>query len=68
VLQRTPYNAGIFDVADLDEARGIILTPEISRTTHERWSREAPYLASPIAEQLNATDSSSVLDYGWGVG
>src|SRR5215469_16850292 len=68
MLRRTSYNARIFDAATLDEAQRIILTPENGRTTHERWNRETPYLASLIAEQLNVTDSSLVLDYGCGVG
>jgi autotransporter strand-loop-strand O-heptosyltransferase len=68
MLQNPSYNVGIFDVADLDEARRIILTPEGGCTTHERWDRETPYLSSLIAENLTLTEHSVVVDYGCGIG
>jgi autotransporter strand-loop-strand O-heptosyltransferase len=66
--QNASYDAGIFDVGNLDEAQRIILTPENGRTTHERWDSETPYLTSLVAENLKLTASSVVVDYGCGVG
>jgi SAM-dependent methyltransferase len=62
------YNAGIFDVADLDGARRIILTPEGGQTTDQRWNCETPYLTGLIADNLKLTAGSVVVDYGCGVG
>ncbi|WP_157450487.1 hypothetical protein [Bradyrhizobium sp. ARR65] len=40
MLQNTAYNTTLFDVATLDEAKRIILSPESGRTTDERWAQE----------------------------
>jgi SAM-dependent methyltransferase len=66
--QKPSYYPGIFDVADLHDARRIILTPEGGLTTDERWESETPYLAGLIAENLKLSTSSVVVDYGCGVG
>jgi autotransporter strand-loop-strand O-heptosyltransferase len=66
--QKPPYHPGIFDVADLHDARRIILTPEGGLTTDERWESETPYLAGLIAENLKLSTRSVVVDYGCGVG
>ena len=41
------YHPGVFDVNDIAQAMGIILTPEGS-TTEERWQTETPYVADLI--------------------
>jgi len=62
------YNSGIFDVANLDDARRIILTSEAGLSTDERWQSETPYLVGLVGEHLQLTAASVVLDYGCGVG
>jgi autotransporter strand-loop-strand O-heptosyltransferase len=62
------YNSAVFDVANLDDARRIILTPEGGLTTQERWETETPYLTGLVAENLKLTAGSVVVDYGCGVG
>lgn len=61
------YDASVFDVANVDEAKRIILTPENS-TTEERWQVETPYLAALIAEHLPIDRGTLLLDYGCGIG
>lgn len=62
------YNPAIFDVADLDSARRIILTAGPDLGTEERWERETPYLADLAADRLKLTPDKLLLDYGCGVG
>jgi SAM-dependent methyltransferase len=62
------YNSGIFEVANLDDARRIILTPEGGLTTDERWESETPYLVGLVAENLQLTADSVIVDYGCGIG
>jgi autotransporter strand-loop-strand O-heptosyltransferase len=66
--QKPTYHPEIFDVAELHDARRIILTPEGGLTTDERWESETPYLAGLIAENLKLSTRSVVVDYGCGVG
>ena len=61
------YDASVFDVANVDEAKRIILTPENS-TTEERWQVETPYLAALITEHLPIDRGTLLLDYGCGIG
>ena len=61
------YDASVFDVADLDAAKRIILTPENS-TTQERWAVETPYLVELIAAHLPIDRETVLLDYGCGIG
>jgi len=61
------YNPAIFETANLDAARRIILTPE-GATTEQRWATETPYLAGLIADVFPLTEHSLVLDYGCGIG
>jgi SAM-dependent methyltransferase len=61
------YHPGIFDVATMRDAMGIILTPEDSTTEH-RWATETPYVVDLIARGVKLTQQSLVLDYGCGVG
>jgi autotransporter strand-loop-strand O-heptosyltransferase len=66
--QKPSYNSGVFEVANMDDARRIILTPEGGLTTEERWESETPYLARLVAENLKLSTRSVVVDYGCGVG
>lgn len=61
------YNPGVFAVASIEQAMEIILTPEDS-STEQRWRTETPYLAGLIAESIELTTDSLVLDYGCGIG
>jgi len=61
------YNPAVFNVNDIPQAMSIIMTPEGS-TTADRWEKETPYLADLIAEHLNITPDSLLLDYGCGIG
>jgi 2-polyprenyl-3-methyl-5-hydroxy-6-metoxy-1,4-benzoquinol methylase len=61
------YNPSVFDVDDLAQAMGIILTPE-GQTTESRWNTETPYVADLIGQAINITPDSVILDYGCGVG
>lgn len=62
------FTPEVFEVADLDQAKGVILTGEPSATTDERWAKETPFLAADIAERLTLNAESRVLDYGCGIG
>jgi SAM-dependent methyltransferase len=62
------YSPQVFDVANLSDAMGIILTPEGGATTDERWMRETPYLADLILSRFDLNSESLVLDYGCGIG
>lgn len=62
------YRPEIFDVADITQAKGIILTPEGKRSTDERWRKETPYLVDLIGAKTSINKGSIVLDYGCGVG
>ena len=61
------YNAEVFDVRSIDEAKRIILTDE-DGATEERWQRETPYLVEHIVDFLAPNDGSLLLDYGCGIG
>jgi SAM-dependent methyltransferase len=65
--QKLTYNPSIFDVRNLGEAKGIILTPEGSTTEH-RWEVETPYVAELIGRTVTFGSESVVLDYGCGIG
>jgi tetratricopeptide (TPR) repeat protein len=65
----TTYNAKIFDVKDIQEAKNIILTPEAGMQTDERWEIETNYLSKEIQNYFNELDENSiVVDYGCGIG
>jgi len=61
------YDASVFDVADVEAAKRIILTPENS-TTQQRWAVETPYLTGLIAKHVPLDRNSILLDYGCGIG
>jgi SAM-dependent methyltransferase len=67
-MQDTVYNPQVFDVANLQHAKQIILTPE-GGSTVERWAKETPYLVNWIVENAPwLAPNHVVLDYGCGVG
>jgi len=62
------YCPEIFDVADIEQAKRIILTPQPGTTTEERWEKETIFLADQIGMFLKPDENSIVLDYGCGIG
>ncbi len=63
------YYPEIFNVADIDAAKDVILTNEgPGADTETRWSVETPYVMSLIAGALAPTPETLVLDYGCGIG
>lgn len=61
------YLPSVFDVANQDAAKRIILTADGASTDH-RWSTETPYLADLVTRAVPLTDASLLLDYGCGIG
>jgi 2-polyprenyl-3-methyl-5-hydroxy-6-metoxy-1,4-benzoquinol methylase len=61
------YYPHVFHVKDIQQAMGIILTPEGS-TTEERWQTETPYVANLIHDALAITSETIIVDYGCGIG
>ena len=62
------YDPSIFSVDTLAQAKRIILTPEIGRSTDERWARETPHICDLITNQMVINGDSIIVDYGCGVG
>ena len=62
------YRPEVFNPKSLQEARRIILTPEPTVSTDQRWETETPYLVDALAAQLAPDRASLVLDYGCGIG
>ena len=62
------YKPQVFDVADIQQAKNIILTPEGGASTEERWEKETVYLVQAIGEFIQPTPETLILDYGCGVG
>jgi SAM-dependent methyltransferase len=62
------YSPQVFDVLNLESARGIILTQEGAASTDERWVTETPYLTDLIENSLSITSETVLIDYGCGVG
>lgn len=61
------YHPERFDAPTEQQARSIILTGEGS-TTEERWRTETPWICGLIAETIELTSTSIVVDYGCGIG
>jgi SAM-dependent methyltransferase len=59
------YDPRIFVCRTSEEARQIILTPEVGLSTNERWERETAYLSEMI---IWPDDARLVIDYGCGIG
>src|SRR5262249_36782985 len=63
------YRPEIFDAADMQRAKQIILTTEgPGADTETRWAIETPYLMQLLREKLELQSDMVVLDYGCGVG
>jgi SAM-dependent methyltransferase len=58
------YAPQVYDRNSLEEARAIILTPEVGLTTEERWALETEWLRS----RIGFPDGGLVLDIGCGIG
>lgn len=65
---RFTYNPAVFDVTNPVDAMRIILTPEDTATSEQRWTKETPYLADLIAGAMTIGPGDVILDYGCGVG
>lgn len=57
-----------FEVANIEQAKSVIVTPERGTTTEERWQKETPYLVGDIAQRPPIGPETTVLDYGCGIG
>jgi ubiquinone/menaquinone biosynthesis C-methylase UbiE len=66
--EEATYYPQIFNSPSEFHAKGIILTPEGSQPTNERWIKETPYLIDLILESVKLDENSLVLDYGCGIG
>jgi SAM-dependent methyltransferase len=63
------YYPEIFDAADLQRAKEIILTNEgPGADTEARWAIETPYLMELMRQVFSLRSDTVVLDYGCGVG
>jgi len=62
------YQPQVFERPTLEEAQGIILTPENGRSTAERWQSETPYLVDKVLQGLRESQARLVMDFGCGVG
>ncbi|MDB5422784.1 MAG: Methyltransferase type 11 [Phenylobacterium sp.] len=67
-LPTVTYSPAVFDVADEDAARRIILTPDYGESTETRWERETPYVTALAVGQLALRPSDLVVDFGCGIG
>ncbi len=66
-LKEVTYDPSIFmDIATVDDAVRVILTPEDGMTSAHRWKAEAPYLMDLIGKHI--AQGATVLDYGCGIG
>ena len=61
------YDPSAFDVANIEQAKRIILTPQ-NTTTEERWAVETPRMADLIGRFLRLDAGTVLLDYGCGIG
>jgi ubiquinone/menaquinone biosynthesis C-methylase UbiE len=62
------YNPNVFAVGSIQDAKNIILTPEVDLTTEQRWEKETPYLLNLIDKNVNMYSGVPVLDFGGGIG
>jgi SAM-dependent methyltransferase len=66
-LKEVTYDPSVFmDIATVDDAVRVILTPEDGMTSAHRWKAEAPYLMDMIGKHI--AKGATVLDYGCGIG
>jgi SAM-dependent methyltransferase len=63
------YHPGIFDTADVQRAKEVILTSEGEwADTATRWERETPYVLELLQQTFILGPETTVLDYGCGIG
>jgi len=62
------YNPNVFAVANLAQAKAIILTDEDGVDSDTRWQAETPYLADLIGQEIAPQPGQLVIDYGCGIG
>jgi ubiquinone/menaquinone biosynthesis C-methylase UbiE len=58
----------VFEVATLEQAKGITVTAEYGMSSEERWRKETPYLVADVGSRLEIDAETCVLDYGCGTG
>lgn len=62
------YDPRVFDAADVESAKFVILTPTPDMTTTERWEVETRNLVDLLGRITMLDRNSCVLDYGCGIG
>jgi len=62
------YNPNVFAVANMAQAKAIILTDERGVDSDTRWRAETPYLADLIGQEIAPQPGQLVIDYGCGIG
>ena len=62
------FKSDFYEVSNLEEAMGKILTPEGGLSPTERWEIETPIILEILTERLKPTPDKNIIDYGCGVG
>lgn len=63
------YHPGVFEVANIEEAKAIILTDEgRDGSVAARWTLETPYVLDLIDQAFALRSDMTVLDHGCGIG
>ncbi len=65
---RPRFRPEVFEVASIEAARSIILTPERGTTTDGRWQDETGFLRTDVVARLGLRPQDCVIDYGCGIG
>jgi SAM-dependent methyltransferase len=65
---RANYDPRVFDAADMESAKFVILNPLPDMTTAERWEVETRNLVALLGRIMPLDANSCVLDYGCGIG
>jgi len=65
---RANYDPRIFDAADAESAKTVILNPVPDMTTAERWEVETRNLVDRLGRIAPLDGNSCVIDYGCGIG
>ena len=62
------YRPSIFDCADLDAAKRIIITTMTAEENEYLWRVDTPLMAQLLVDHLKLSPASRVLDFGCGIG
>src|SRR5262245_44352639 len=62
------FRPEVFEARTIEEAKGLIVSPEPGTTTDERWQRETAFLVEDIVRNLQIGPDTCLLDYGCGTG